>query len=98
MKSPTFEVDFLLATLNPEGVTQTTVSSAAEEEKRAAETMDWDEDFDGNKANDVVVAESPPESPRTKRAKLVFGRCYEPTFHEAMLDLGEELAGNSDSE
>lgn len=37
-----------------------------------------------------------PESPTTKRAKLVFGRCFESTFSKN--NLGEILAPNSDSE
>lgn len=37
-----------------------------------------------------------PESPKTKRAKLVFGRCFESTFSKNCL--GEILAPNSDSE
>lgn len=92
IKTSTFESQFLLATLNSEGVSQSTVATVAasstEEERQAAETMNWEDDFE-------VVPQS-PESPRTKRAKLVFGRCFEPTFHATMLDLGEELAGNSD--
>lgn len=100
IKTSTFEATFLLATLNAEGVSQSTVSSAVavpsnnknfdyveEERNEDVDGMDWDDDFD-------VV----PESPRTKKAKIVFGRCYEPTFHQTMLDLGEVLAENSDSD
>lgn len=39
-----------------------------------------------------------PESPKTKRARLVFQRCFEPTFHQSVLELGEVLAPNSDPE
>lgn len=46
--------------------------------------------------NDADVLPPSPESPRTKKAKLVFGRCFEPTFSETYL--GETLAPNSDSE
>ncbi|KAJ8964220.1 hypothetical protein NQ314_005049 [Rhamnusium bicolor] len=46
--------------------------------------------------NDLDVLPPSPESPRTKRAKLVFGRCFEPTFSETCF--GEVLAPNSDSE
>ncbi|GJQ81317.1 hypothetical protein Trydic_g20530 [Trypoxylus dichotomus] len=44
-----------------------------------------------------LIPES-PESPRSKKLKIVFGRCFESTFHESKLDFGEELAPNSDSE
>lgn len=37
-----------------------------------------------------------PESPKTKRAKLIFGRCFESTFSKNIL--GDVLAPNSDSE
>lgn len=44
-----------------------------------------------------IIPES-PESPRTKKLKIVFRRCYEATFHESNLNYGAELAPNSDSE
>lgn len=49
----------------------------------------------GNGDNMDVIPPS-PESPKTKRAKLVFGRCFESTFTANFL--GEVLAPNSDSE
>lgn len=39
-----------------------------------------------------------PDSPRTKKLKIVFRRCFEPTYHESNLDLGNALVPNSDSE
>lgn len=44
---------------------------------------------------DNIIPRS-PESPRTKKAKLVFGRCFEATFSSN--NLGQVLAANSDSE
>lgn len=49
----------------------------------------------GNGDNLDVIPSS-PESPKTKRAKLVFGRCFESTFSANFL--GKVLAPNSDSE
>lgn len=46
--------------------------------------------------NDEDIIPKSPESPRTKKAKTVFGRCFDPTYHETMI--GEVLAANSDSE
>lgn len=51
--------------------------------------------INGNGDNMDVIPPS-PESPKTKRAKLVFGRCFESTFSANLL--GEVLAPNSDSE
>lgn len=100
IKAPTFEAKFLLSTLNPEGESQSTIATSVavvasniEEERQAAQSMNWeDEDFNEN----LNVIPPSPESPRTKKAKVVFGRCYEPTFHATMLDLGDVLAENSD--
>ncbi|XP_060532810.1 cell cycle checkpoint control protein RAD9A-like [Cylas formicarius] len=48
-----------------------------------------------NSVNLDIVPRS-PESPRTKRARLLFKRSYDPTFHPNMFD--DVLVGNSDSE
>lgn len=141
--------------MNPEGETQSTMSSvrtttkarekSAEtkeneevtaQEREAIDSVNWDDDFEMNnvkattngkpnfldimnkiknktnsnnntplrlsdnpdmEVDDDVVPRS-PESPRTKKARIVFGRCIEPTFHQTMLDLGHELAANSDTD
>lgn len=100
IKSTTFEAKFLLATLNSEGDSQSVSCSSnsvaagsnknVEEVEKTVETMDWEDDFE-------VVAKS-PESPRTKKLKVVFARCFEPTLNESALDLGKVLAENSDVE
>lgn len=46
--------------------------------------------------NEGLVVPRSPESPKTKRARLILKRCFDPTFNTQMLDLGEELAANSD--
>lgn len=93
---------FLLATLNSEGDSQSvscsTNSVAAgshknlEEVEKVVESMDWEAD------DDFEVVQKSPDSPRTKKLKVVFARCFEPTFSESVLDLGEVLAENSDIE
>ncbi|XP_018561693.1 cell cycle checkpoint control protein RAD9A [Anoplophora glabripennis] len=151
MKNPTFEVNFIVATLNPYSDLQssmatssipTKITQLAHEninlslEDRQALNEEWDDwemdteennpkrakldmnikkdknrkgkgkckkfnlpsdpvpmDVDGE---DMDVLPPSPESPRTKKAKLVFGRCFEPTFTET--SFGEVLAPNSDSE
>lgn len=57
------------------------------------------EELMGKKSNENGILDfSPvsPESPRTKRAKTVFGRCYDQTF--CRTDSSKVLAANSDSE
>lgn len=66
------------------------IESVEAEERLAAESVNWEDDFE-------VISKSPPESPQTKRAKI-FSRCFEATIRESCLDLGEELAKNSDLE
>ncbi|CAH1155500.1 unnamed protein product [Phaedon cochleariae] len=159
MKNPTFEVNFIVATLNPYNDLQSTMTSSSipakitqlhkgnitQEDRDALENENWnDMDMEtpkkksskkdifmqtikkakqrdttlkkipengkqvetpkSNKVCEVpmdylefndVIARS-PESPKTKRAKLVFGRCFESTFSRN--NLGEVLAPNSDSE
>ncbi|CAH0548893.1 unnamed protein product [Brassicogethes aeneus] len=139
MKNPTFELIFIVATLNPYSDGQSTITAASiparitqqsqnganitVEDQLAILNENWDEfEIDENqkdkrstpsattrtlrvKAKEKVfsaadetvdVLPESPESPRTKRAKVVFGRCLDPTFSETML--GEVLVGNSDSE
>lgn len=125
LKNPTFEVSFIVATLDPYSDSNSTVASttsaakivsktktngATDEDFEAMETENWEHDdlstnessfadllekAKSDKENIDVVPRS-PESPRSKKARLVFGRCYDPTFHETIL--GEVLAANSDSE
>lgn len=56
-----------------------------------------DEHINLNGGCDILdVIQPSPESPKTKKAKLIFGRCFESTFSKNCL--GEVLAPNSDSE
>ncbi|KAG5887078.1 hypothetical protein JTB14_018248 [Gonioctena quinquepunctata] len=174
MKNPTFEVNFIIATLNPYNDAQSTMTSSSipakitqlnkdtpnitTNDQQVLQNVDWDDmkmenselntqssknkgkrrDFqkivqnskrngssnktENNSSNDScnrkgslkknkifeLPTEDPsdevsneiiprsPESPRTKKAKLVFGRCFESTFSRN--NLGEVLAPNSDSE
>lgn len=153
MKNPIFEVNFIVATLNPYSDLQSSMATTSLpakitqthhehadlsiEDRQALEENwdDWDMDSepksDDSKKNaklskkigdkkgkggskrkkfdlppdpvpmdvdgeDVDVLPPSPESPRTKKTKLVFGRCFEPTFMET--SLGDVLAPNSDSE
>lgn len=93
---------FLLATLNSEGDSQSVSCSTnsvavgsnknLEEVEKVVESMDWEEDVD------FEVVQKSPESPRTKKLKVVFARCFEATCSESQLDLGQVLAENSDIE
>lgn len=164
MKNPTFEVNFIVATLNPYSDLQSSMATTSipakvtqinhenvnlSLEDQQALNENWDDwDMDSEPKNDLPndnskkakientenvkqskktrnkkekgrnqckkfnlpteslpmdvenedldVVPPSPESPRTKKAKLVFGRCFEPTFMET--SLGEVLAPNSDSE
>lgn len=51
-----------------------------------------------NENPDLDVVPTSPESPKKKKAKIVFSRCNEATFHTSMLNLGTQLAANSDSD
>lgn len=158
MKNPTFEVCFIVATLDPYSDQQNTMATSSipaqitqinsqqvnltVEDQQALMNVDWDDmnmetehptnskekkkkagfkeivaktkqsskknnkrkeneplndlnGYDKNVADVDLIPES-PESPKTKRAKMVFGRCFEATF--SMTNLGEVLAPNSDSE
>ncbi|XP_017781044.1 PREDICTED: cell cycle checkpoint control protein RAD9A [Nicrophorus vespilloides] len=128
MKNTTFNVDYILATVNPDdSESQSTTTSEVLDpvlrcvqnrnnaecvnlsmevdssekdltlaDKEAMESVNWDDnDFD----NDVTM--SPPITKRNvEKEKManIFGRCFDPTFHTSMLDFGEELAPNSDSD
>lgn len=75
-----------------------TIEAAAE--INDIENINWD-NFQAN--NDVdgpepIVIPNSPESPRTKKIKYHFKRCFEPTYNGALLDDEEILAGNSDPE
>ncbi|KAJ8921181.1 hypothetical protein NQ315_013653 [Exocentrus adspersus] len=160
LKNPTFEVNFIIATLNPYSDLQSSMATTSiptkvsnpknddpnitVEDQEALLNVNWSEDFDmseptSDKADerskrsgfqevvknknteakvagkrckdfslpvdnlpmevdheDMDVLPPSPESPRAKKAKLVFGRCFEPTFSETYL--GQVLAPNSDSE
>ncbi|KAK9886490.1 hypothetical protein WA026_016771 [Henosepilachna vigintioctopunctata] len=155
MKNPTFEIHFIVSTLNPNNDAQSSMSSTSLpmstqktrrnlnitlEDQQALESENWDNVMElGNtsecgtnnnsfismmnransdrsnmqrsksnfydKTSEFVVENSDnyldiipksPESPRSKRIKLVFGRCYEPTICSP--NLGQEIYGNSDSE
>ncbi|XP_023018781.1 cell cycle checkpoint control protein Rad9 [Leptinotarsa decemlineata] len=175
MKNPTFEVNFIVATLNPYSDAQSTMTASSipakitqlnknienitTEDREALKNENWDDmEIDTNKIpletcmitkkgsfHEIVtkakqkirnatsklgtesstnsfskkqgdkrnkIFELPlkshlnedvddiiplsPESPKTKKAKLVFGRCFESTFSRK--NLGEILAPNSDSE
>ncbi|XP_050512649.1 cell cycle checkpoint control protein RAD9B-like isoform X1 [Diabrotica virgifera virgifera] len=157
MKNPTFEMNFLIATLNPYNDNQSTIAtsiparitqansegvnditmddqeallnenwddfsidtnktSKSSDKKRSKKTFSFrevlekdktksgsinsDENCDNNHnspmdVDDDVVQRS-PESPTRKKAKLVFGKCFESTFSRD--NLGSVLAPNSDSE
>lgn len=89
VKSAIFEGKFLLATLINETETQSSVSpSIGGAASHTVNEMEFD----------FAEEMSAHESPQAKKVKLVFGRCSERTFHPTMLDLGSELAGNSDSD
>nr|XP_008194883.1 PREDICTED: cell cycle checkpoint control protein RAD9A [Tribolium castaneum] len=111
LKNPTFEVSFIVATLDPYSDTNSsiaTVSSPKIATKKPPKITDEADDLTSKESsflelmkqsenvNDIDVIPKSPESPRSKKAKTVFGRCYDPTFHETVL--GEVLAANSDSE
>lgn len=49
-----------------------------------------------NKENKRIKLDLPADNTMVKNTKLIFQRCFEPTFNEAMF--GEILAPNSDSE
>lgn len=133
MRTPTFEVDFVLSTINPENLTQSsTVSSAlaltkksvqvqhnsslSKEDRLLIDSINWeDNDFNPNVnvnepnnqnidpnglnlQNDGNISMIPSDSPKAKKVRLIFGRCYDTTFSTSMLDFGEKLANNSDSE
>ncbi|XP_045465749.1 cell cycle checkpoint control protein RAD9A-like [Harmonia axyridis] len=99
MKHPTFSIHFIVSTLNPNRDLQSSMASTS---------LPLTQIVDNLNISTVVPYESPiintddkfsqsPESPRSKRVKLVFSRCYEPTFVEPDLAAQENL-GNSDSE
>ncbi|CAH1382207.1 unnamed protein product [Tenebrio molitor] len=123
LKNPTFEVNFIVATLNPytdtnsslatatsvaAGVTKARPTEISDEDLEAMQTENWEseevteeekkdkENCGGPKKEEEDIVPRSPESPRSKKARTVFGRCYDPTFHETVL--GEVLAANSDSE
>lgn len=123
MKNPTFEVNFIVATLNPytdtnsslatatsvaAGVTKARPTEISDEDLEAMQTENWEseevteeekkdkDNCGGSKKEEEDIVPRSPESPRSKKARTVFGRCYDPTFHETVL--GEVLAANSDSE
>ena len=121
LKNPTFEVNFIVATMDPYTDSSSSVATTSAQKKpdnvaddvfEDMEAENWENNDlsskessfvelmkkaknDTEKENLDIVPKS-PESPRTKKAKTVFGRCYDPTFHETIL--GEVLAANSDSE
>ncbi|XP_044764160.1 cell cycle checkpoint control protein RAD9A-like [Coccinella septempunctata] len=161
MKHPTFNLHFIVSTLNPNRDLQSSMASTSLpastqrnnnlhisiEDQQALANENWDEfDLQNNQNNsfismmnrasstrsdvDGVVAVEKPntlkkmnslnlddphlktngdqyrddadvisqssDSPRDKRMKLIFSRCYEPTIVEP--DLGKVYVGNSDSE
>jgi hypothetical protein len=123
LKNPTFEVNFIVATLNPytdtnsslatatsvaAGVTKARPTEISDEDLEAMQTENWEseevteeekkdkDNCGGSKKEEEDIVPRSPESPRSKKARTVFGRCYDPTFHETVL--GEVLAANSDSE
>lgn len=152
IEHPTYEVVFILSSINPGSITQSTMSSTPSmppipsqngktnkysnitmQDKEAIDSINWDDGFDTNtestkaKASrrdiDEILANSgiwvdkkspdndnsengnlddvvpgSPESPRSKRAKLIFKRCFEPTFHQSAMELGDVLAPSSDIE
>ncbi|RZB41584.1 cell cycle checkpoint control protein RAD9A [Asbolus verrucosus] len=125
MRNPTFEVNFIVATLNPYSDANSSVANSnsvaskvqaptrpvneiADDDLEAMQAVNWEDESSkgssftelmkkakSDKENLDIVPKS-PESPRSKRAKTVFGRCYDPTFHETIL--GEVLAENSDTD
>ncbi|KAF2904849.1 hypothetical protein ILUMI_01320 [Ignelater luminosus] len=155
IRNPTFEVNVVIATLNTDHISQSSLSTSIMlktkskakhnmtiQDQQALESVNWDNDFDlqgengfdnrksqtdKNKSNtnltinnnipsinNALIDERPnlgndenkdtdmvpgsPESPRSKRIKTIFGRCYETTFHSTMMDLGNVLAPDSDPE
>lgn len=66
----------------------------SESSLRLIEKCAFNAELKENTETDTIP--SSPESPKTKKAKLVFGRCFESTFSKNKL--GQILAPNSDSE
>ena len=133
MRTPTFEVDFVLSTINPENLTQSSIASSAstltkksvqvqhnscvsKEDRLLIDSINWedndfnlnenvnepnDQNIDPNGLNpriDGNILMMSPDSPKAKKVRLIFGRCYDATFSTSMLDFGAKLANNSDSE
>ncbi|KAF5307429.1 hypothetical protein FQR65_LT06943 [Abscondita terminalis] len=106
IKNPTFDLNFVCATLKSDDATQSSLSSMihkAAPQNKELNSVNW-EDFnepmdtdvrEGSVNNDDEVMPS-PESPRSKKLRTVFGRCFDATFKEEAVDLGRELAPDSD--
>lgn len=100
VKNPTFEVNFVIATLKSDDVPSTLSSSVVRNENvELPNDVNWD-DFNypmdlAEKENGDVVTRS-PESTHSTKIRRIFGRCYEDTFHPQMADMGEVLAPDSD--
>ncbi|KAB0791934.1 hypothetical protein PPYR_03734 [Photinus pyralis] len=95
VKNPTFEVNFVIATLKSNDVPSTLTSSAVP----IMNDVNWEDFTDPmdlpEKENGDVITRS-PESTHSTKIRRIFGRCYEDTFHPQMADLGEVLAPDSD--
>lgn len=70
--------------------------SSKPDKQASSEQNNSDKKVDKSKVSDVNPFSR--ESPAAKKAKIVFGRCYDVTFHPDMLDLGRVLAPLSDAE
>ncbi|KAK4878584.1 hypothetical protein RN001_011090 [Aquatica leii] len=103
IKNPTFDINFIIATLKRDNASQSSLSSTVHlTRKRNATQYNFNEPIDTEKndngvGNDIddVVPQS-PESPRSKKIKSIFGRCYDATFRREAIDLGKVLASDSD--
>lgn len=105
-----FESNFMLATVDFEGNTQSTsapsllisklntsqAQNLSQQDKEALENINWDKDFN-EKEDEVLIIPNSPESPRTKKMKFTFQRCFEPTFHESQFT-GKLVGDDSDTE
>lgn len=82
---------------HPEKQADKTIEPAAE--RNNIENINCDNiqiNIDVDDPEPIIIPNS-PESPRTKKIKYHFKRCFEPTYNGTMLD-DEILAGNSDPE
>lgn len=94
------ENNSLVSMINRPGSTRSTINEVFRSEKHITEQIGSHKKVDGKDEDvnyeDIREFSQSGCSQRSKRIKLVFGRCFEPTIVEP--DLGKEYLGNSDSE